>query len=65
MACPETLQDTHSAKVGDDVAHIYHDTFLAASEGGFIFSRAEEGRSEAPWNSAIPGSLATLSWTMS
>ncbi|KAJ6557333.1 hypothetical protein DFH09DRAFT_1163812 [Mycena vulgaris] len=65
IACPETRQYTHPAAADagpDGVAHIFHDTFLAGSEGGFVWSRAQQGQSEAPWSCAIPGGLATLSW---
>ncbi|KAJ7855889.1 hypothetical protein B0H14DRAFT_2753736 [Mycena olivaceomarginata] len=63
LACPEAPQDTGFPEPADEGVQIFCDTFLAASEGGFISSRAKEGRSEAPWSSAIRGSLATLSWT--
>ncbi|KAJ6584799.1 hypothetical protein B0H19DRAFT_1106656 [Mycena capillaripes] len=62
IACPESRQYTHPVEVEDGVAHLFHDTFLAGSEGGFISSRAWEGESEASWSCDIPGSLATLSW---
>ncbi|KAJ7935472.1 hypothetical protein B0H13DRAFT_1854135 [Mycena leptocephala] len=65
IACPTTRQYTHSTEASaDGVVHIFHDTFLAGSEGGFISSRSEEGTSEVPWSCAIPGSLATLTWEM-
>ncbi|KAF8208764.1 hypothetical protein K438DRAFT_2012730 [Mycena galopus ATCC 62051] len=61
MTCEQT-RDVRPADAEDEPPHIVTDTFLAASEGGFISSRALNGRSEAPWSSAIPGSLATLNW---
>jgi hypothetical protein len=63
LACPEAPQDTGFPEPADEGVQIFDDTFLTASEGGFILSRAKEGRSEAPWSSAIRGSLATLNWT--
>ncbi|KAJ7459710.1 hypothetical protein FB451DRAFT_1045736 [Mycena latifolia] len=67
IACPETRQYTHPSpvvEVSDGIAHIFHDTFLAGSEGGFISSRSQDGESEDPWSCAIPGGLATLSWPL-
>ncbi|KAJ7505461.1 hypothetical protein B0H11DRAFT_1978824 [Mycena galericulata] len=65
IACSETRQYTHP--VGndeglDDIAHVFADTYLAGSEGGFISSRSQEGDSEAPWSYGITGGLATLTW---
>ncbi|KAJ7696020.1 hypothetical protein B0H17DRAFT_1054600 [Mycena rosella] len=65
IVCPEMREYTHPSTVGegsDGVAHIFHDTFLAGSEGGFISSRSQDGASEAPWSCSIPGGLATLTW---
>ncbi|KAJ7758552.1 hypothetical protein DFH07DRAFT_818510 [Mycena maculata] len=64
MACPEMRQYTHAEGADEGIAHVFHDTFLAGSEGGFISSRSQEGDSETPWSCAVPGGLATLSWRM-
>ncbi|KAJ6508977.1 hypothetical protein C8R45DRAFT_969473 [Mycena sanguinolenta] len=65
------LQFTASSSTGgtqfvgltnDDVC-VHEDEFTVASEEGFILSRSEEGKSEAPWTSTIPGSVGALSWT--
>ncbi|KAJ7043952.1 hypothetical protein C8F04DRAFT_1207163 [Mycena alexandri] len=64
MACPELQQYANLEEATDGVAVVLQDTFLAASEGGFISSRTWEGTSETPWSCAIPGGLATLSWNI-
>ncbi|KAJ7707145.1 hypothetical protein B0H16DRAFT_1633930 [Mycena metata] len=65
MACPELQQYANlEEEITDDVAVVLQDTFLAASEGGFVLSRARAGTSETPWSCAIPGGLATLSWNI-
>ncbi|KAJ7071853.1 hypothetical protein B0H15DRAFT_793254 [Mycena belliarum] len=65
LACTETRQYTHASateEVSGGIAHIFHNVFLAGSEGGFISSRSQDGSSEAPWSCTIPGGLASLSW---
>ncbi|KAK7048230.1 hypothetical protein R3P38DRAFT_2868125 [Favolaschia claudopus] len=60
-ARPSMEQSSALPELSSDVL-VLDDTFLAASEGGFILSRSEKGKGEAAWSCAIPGSLATLQW---
>ncbi|KAF7346143.1 FIST domain-containing protein [Mycena sanguinolenta] len=56
--------NTQFAGSTNDGVWVLEDEFTVASEEGFILSRSEEGKSEAPWTSTIPGSVGALSWTL-
>jgi hypothetical protein len=47
---------------GEDV-RLLPDTFLAASENGFLLSRNQEGISEGAWRCTVAGGLAGLEWS--
>ncbi|KAJ7175711.1 hypothetical protein C8R46DRAFT_1079214 [Mycena filopes] len=64
MACPEAQQYLNPESDANATDVVLRDTFLAASEGGFISSRSRDGLSETTWSCAIPGSLATLRWKL-
>ncbi|TFK69551.1 hypothetical protein BDN72DRAFT_840280 [Pluteus cervinus] len=48
-----------SSLPGQDEVQRLENTFVAASENGFVLSRREE----APWLCAVPGSVASLEWS--
>ncbi|KAJ7644250.1 hypothetical protein FB45DRAFT_897343 [Roridomyces roridus] len=61
IATSETHQSLFPS-AEDEGVQVFEGTYLAGSEGGFILSRSEEGKSETPWNCTVPGGLGMLTW---
>ena len=62
VASPQAGDDApalvEEAKKGDDGVMVLEDTFVAASENGFMLSRGDE----AMWTCIAPGAQVRLTW---
>ncbi|KAF8333659.1 hypothetical protein F5887DRAFT_993643 [Amanita rubescens] len=55
-----TGDDMFKAQANSEGAYILQDTFIAASENGFLFSPKQRELRENSWTCAVPGAFATL-----